>query len=251
MPRERRRRWLEEPTKSIKGHLTVQVKQNSQVITIDGQEIGQVSRVVIDPLLREVTHLVIREKEIPAAEKLIPIDLVAQGPDRADQIRVRCKATELELRPFEETHYVPLTKQVAERANIPGIQARPVYFYPPAGEAWEGHPYPPDFPEQPYVAKTEQNIPEEAAIPLQEKASVVSIDGEDVGNVEQFIVDPASGRITYYLISAGRMLANRKLVPVSWTTTLTEDQVELKVSSDLLKSLPPYQDLASNISKES
>jgi sporulation protein YlmC with PRC-barrel domain len=218
----------------------VQVKQNSPVITTDGREIGQVSQVVIDPLLREVTHLVVRVKELPAEEKLIPIELVAQGPDTADQIRLRRTAADLELRPFKETHYVPLTKEVAERANVPGLLARPVYFYPPAGEAWEGKPYPPDFPEQPYVAKTEQNTPEEA-IPVQEQASVKTVGGDVVGQVEQFYVDPDSGRVTHYLIATGQQPADRKLVPATWTSAISEEQVELKVSSDLLESLPPYR----------
>jgi sporulation protein YlmC with PRC-barrel domain len=240
MPRELRGRSLKVSSQTSKGQFNVQVKQNSPVITSDGQEVGQVSRVVIDPLLREVTHLIIREKETPAEEKLIPMGLVAQGPDPADRIRLRSNAADLELRPFEETHYVPLTKEAAERANIPNIHARPVYFYPPAGEAWEGKPFPPDFPEQPYVAKTEQDIPEES-FPVELRARVITIEGEDVGYLEQFILDPDSGRVTHYLISGGQLLSEEKLVPVAWTGNINGEQVELKVSANLLATLPPYQ----------
>jgi sporulation protein YlmC with PRC-barrel domain len=217
----------------------MQINQNSPVITTDGQEIGRVSRVVIDPLLRDVTHLVIREEEMPAEEKLIPIELAARSIEPAEGIRLQSVAADLDLRPFEETHYVPLTKDAAERANIPGIQARPVYFYPPVGEAWEGKPYPPGFPEQPYVARTKQNIPEES-IPVREAASVIMVGGEVVGQVEQFFIDPGSDQVTHYLIATGQGPGDRKLVPVTWTSAINEAQVELKVSSDLLETLPPY-----------
>jgi sporulation protein YlmC with PRC-barrel domain len=218
----------------------MKINKNSPVITSDGQEIGRVSRVVIDPLLRDVTHLVIREEEMPAEEKLIPIELAAQSIEPTDGIRLQSIAADLELRPFEKIHYVPLTKEAAERANIPGIQARPVYFYPPVGEAWEGKPYPPRFSEQRYVAKTEQNISEES-VSVRDEAGVITVGGEVFGRVEQFFVDSGSGRVTHYLIATGQGPADRKLVPVTWTSAINEAQVELKVSSDLLETLPPYQ----------
>lgn len=218
---------------------TVQFRQNAKVISAAGQEIGRISRVVINPLGREVTHLVIEEQGVPAREKLVSLDLIARSSE--EQAVLIDEVSSEELPPYQETHYVPLTKKEAERANIPDIHARPVYFYPPLGEAWQGEPYPPDFPEQPYVAKTERNLPEER-VPLQKGSRVVSLEGEHLGEVEQLFTDPETGQVTHVLISEGAFLNEQKLVPAPWVGTIGEDQVELKVSSDLLDGLPSYQE---------
>jgi hypothetical protein len=66
---------------------------------------GQVSRVIVNPVAREVTHLVVDPKHRIGPGRLVPVDLVDAT---TGQIRLRCTLAEFQtLRPAEETEVVP------------------------------------------------------------------------------------------------------------------------------------------------
>ena len=66
---------------------------------------GQVSRVIVNPVAREVTHLVVDPKHRHGPGRLVPVDLVDAT---TGQIRLRCTLAEFQtLRPAEETEVVP------------------------------------------------------------------------------------------------------------------------------------------------
>jgi len=66
---------------------------------------GQVSRIIVNPVAREVTHLVVDPKYRYGPERLVPVDLV-DAP--AGQIRLRCTLADLQaLRPAQGTESVP------------------------------------------------------------------------------------------------------------------------------------------------
>jgi hypothetical protein len=72
---------------------------------------GEVSRVVVDPVARAVTHLVVEPKGRQGLGRLVPLDLVdaAEG-----EIRLRCTIAEFEnLDAAEETQFVPGTRGYA------------------------------------------------------------------------------------------------------------------------------------------
>ena len=66
---------------------------------------GQVSRIIVNPVTREVTHLVVDPKHRYGRGRLVPVDLV-DAP--TGQIRLRCTLAEFQtLRSGEETEVVP------------------------------------------------------------------------------------------------------------------------------------------------
>jgi hypothetical protein len=66
---------------------------------------GKVSRIIVNPVAREVTHLVVDPKHQYGPGRLVPVDLVDAT---TDQIRLRCTLAEFQtLRPAEETGVVP------------------------------------------------------------------------------------------------------------------------------------------------
>ena len=84
---------------------TVQFTIGSNASCIDG-ECGALTRVVIDPLTREVTHLVIAPKHDGAVSKLVPLDLV--DADAGEQPRLTCSLEHFRALPAaEETDFVP------------------------------------------------------------------------------------------------------------------------------------------------
>ena len=66
---------------------------------------GQVSRIIVKPAAREVTHLVVGPKRRPGPGRFVPVDLVDAT---TGQIRVRCTLAEFyTLPPAEEAESVP------------------------------------------------------------------------------------------------------------------------------------------------
>ena len=65
---------------------------------------GEVTRVVVDPVARAVTHLVVEPKHREGFARLVPLDLVDAA---AGGIRLRCTLAEFDaLDPAEETQFV-------------------------------------------------------------------------------------------------------------------------------------------------
>jgi len=66
---------------------------------------GQVSRIIVNPVAREVTHLIVDQKHRHGPGRLVPVDRVDA---RRGQIRIRCTLAEFQaLRPAQETEAVP------------------------------------------------------------------------------------------------------------------------------------------------
>src|SRR5665811_1582739 len=66
---------------------------------------GEVSRVVVDPIARIVTHLVVEPKHGRGSSRFVPLDLLEAA---ASEVRLQCTVAEFEqLDAAEETHYVP------------------------------------------------------------------------------------------------------------------------------------------------
>jgi uncharacterized protein YrrD len=220
----------------------MQFANGAKVFTADGERVGTIDRVVLDPDTREVTHLVVKKGLLFKEDKVVPISLV--GPATEDKVTLRGDAGDWEKLPgFEEAHYVPVRPARPRLGHEPAPDAtrwaRPILWYPPVGTWWVTGAYA-DYGRPRYVAKTKKNIPE-GTVALEEGAKVMSSDGEQVGNIERVITDPLEDRATHLLVSEGLILKEKKLIPTAWMSSVVEDGVRLSVDSDLVESLPEYE----------
>ena len=220
----------------------MQFKEGAKVFTADGERVGTIDRVVLEPDTMEVTHLVVRKGFLFTEDKVVPMSLV--GPAMEDQVTLREDAGDLERLPdFQESHYVPVVPTRPRPGPKPAQRsahaARPLYLYPPLGTWWTAAEYG-DYDRPRYVAKTEKGIPEDT-VALEQGAKVMGRDGEHIGDVERIFTDPLEDRATHLLVSEGLILKDKKLIPTGWMSTVREDEVHLSVSSDLVERLPEYQ----------
>lgn len=215
-------------------------RQNADVLSADGEKVGEMKRMVLDPEEQRVTHIVVQQGFLFTKDKILPANLVQTATE--EEVVLHQDADELEYLPdFREANFVPLH----EREEAEQRYVRPVYWYPPAGAPWGvtagatlgvGAPTVP-----PYVVEEEERVPE-GTVALEEGATVVSSDGEDVGNVEAILTDPEKERATHLVIARGFLFQEEKLIPTSWIDTVTENEVHLVVGSETLKNLPEYED---------
>lgn len=235
----------------------VELKEGTSVFASGGEEVGRISRVVLDPATNEVTHLVVQKGWLFAEDKVIPFELV--GSANEDKVVLREDIDNFdELPPFEESHFIRTrdadrgpgersasleeARRNAEveadisRGGSPAYSYAPAYYwYPPHGYVG----YPVGYYGWPPMA-TVRNIPEDT-IPLREGTDVMSSDGKHIGDVERLFVNPESNKATHFVISQGVFFKDRKLVPAHWVKTVGEDKVHLSVTAEVLEQLPPYE----------
>ena len=208
--------------------------KGADVYSSQGERLGTLSRVIIDPSSREVTHFVIEKGLMFTTNKIIPIDQVI--PDNEEKIILTSSEHDLgEFPDFEETHYVNL-----DSTEYPGSDVTASFWYPPVDYAWWRAGMPAVAPPMPvYTIKATQNIPE-GTVALEEGASVISADEKEVGSIEQLIVDSQDNRVTQLVVGKGLLFKERRLIPVTWISTIGEEEVHLLVNAGTLERLPEY-----------
>jgi uncharacterized protein YrrD len=215
----------------------MRLQKGATVSSWDGDKIGSIDRVVLNPKTKEVTHVIVEKGFLFTTDKVVPISLV--GTATEDKVTLRQGASDLDKLPdFEKKYYVRVTDPQEDRAPE-AEYVPPLYWYPPIGLRWWGVPgY--DYATPAYVVRTERHIPE-GTVPLEEGAKVVSSDGEHMGDVEAVLTDPQQDRATHLVISKGLLFKDRKLVPTTWISRVMEAQVLLGVGTGLVHSLPEYR----------
>ena len=220
----------------------MQFKENAEVVTSEGDKVGQIDRVVMDPRSKELTHLVVKKGFLFTRDKVLPLDLVETATD--DRVVLKAGEEDPDRFPdFEETHYVPIEKTEPSAKGRSDHLSPLAWYYPVPGGAWWhvrrlGYP---GIPKPPYVRRTEVNIPE-GTVALEEGAKVIDTDGEHLGDVERVYADEAEQRVTHLLISKGLLSKSRKLIPSMWVDSVREDEVRLSISERLIEALPEYPD---------
>jgi sporulation protein YlmC with PRC-barrel domain len=193
---------------------------NAKVECADGR-CGESTYLILNPVTRKVTHVVVQEKDLPHIERLVPISLVEDSTPQL--IRLRCTSDELRgLENFVETHF---------------ISADPAYI-----TSWySGYEEPMLWP---YVLPGSITMPiEDERIPPGELAvargaEVHATDGH-VGRVDEFLVDPESGHITHLVLREGHLWGQKDVtIPVSKIKRIEEDDVYLDIDKAGIEALP-------------
>lgn len=221
----------------------MRIKKDAKVVSVDGDDIGHVHRVVIDPKTKEISHLVIKAG-FWSEDKVMPINLIERSTE--DEIILQADVDPKDLSPYLETHYMPVDREELSQEYDPGDYAPPFYWYPSwsTGRYAAGGLYgiyPPTY-YVPYTNRsTKKNIPDNT-IALDEGSDVYASDGQYVGVIDEVMVDPDTDRATHFVISKGVLRKTKKLVPANWIDVVEEELVKLNVSSHTIEKLSEYQE---------
>ena len=191
---------------------------NAEVACVDGV-CGQSTYVIINPITRQVTHLVVKENRMPHTERLVPVDLV--GDTTHNLIRLRCTTDELaKIEPFTETEYV--------QERIPDVG-----YLADTYLVWPYH-----IPEiNTAIPITHQRIPH-GELAVRRGARVEATDGS-LGWVDEFLVDPVDTHITHLVLREGHLWGQKDVtIPVSQIDRIEEDTVYLKLDKHSVEALP-------------
>jgi uncharacterized protein YrrD len=214
-------------------------REDADVFTAEGEKVGEVERVVLDPTTDEATHVVVRKGMLFKEDKVVPVDLIATTT--AERVELREDAGDLDkLPPFQEEYYVLVDEDELARADTQSLFPAPVYWYPPIYAGRVGAP-PAHYAylRQPYTKEVERHIPE-GTIALKEGAQVISADDEHVGDVAEVLTGPEADEVSHLVIEKGLLLKEQKLIPYHWVSQVGEEAVFLAVGSSYIEGLPDY-----------
>ena len=200
----------------MKGHTDIPLGKD--VYCTDGLA-GQSSHLILNPLDRRITHLVVRKRHFPHSDHVVPMELVAETT--GSLIRLGCSTHELTLlEPFTETHFVEVDPLELDYPFDPIL-------------IW------------PYVTPEVELLPiDDARVPQGELAvgrgaRVHDIGGGYVGRVDAFLVNPTDERITHLVVREGHPRDRKEVtIPVGQVARMAEETVYLKLDRRQIAVLP-------------
>jgi sporulation protein YlmC with PRC-barrel domain len=191
---------------------------------------GQVSRIIVNPVAREVTHLVVDPKHQHGPGRLVPVDLV-DAP--TGQIRLRCSLAEFQtLRPAQETEVVPDLDPTGHAH--PGEQTQPRLVGGVGFAVWTRDPGEPEASQE----VTVDSVPS-GEVEVHRELTVLATDGE-IGHVQGLLVEPSSHHVTHVLLQRGHMWGHKEVaIPIRAVTKIGTLLIQVSLTKHQVKDLPP------------
>jgi sporulation protein YlmC with PRC-barrel domain len=185
---------------------------------------GEVIRVVVDPIARTVTHLVVEPKHRQGLGRLVPLDLVDVA---TGDIRLRCTIAEFEaLDDAEETDF--LLGSGGYAGYGPG-QVLSWPYYGLGGDLGIG------------MGNMAQPVVYDK-VPLGEVAvrrneHVHATDG-DIGRVQGLVIDSRDQHVTHVLLQEGHFWGRKQVaIPISAVSGV-DDGIRLNITKQEVQDLP-------------
>jgi hypothetical protein len=187
--------------------------------------------VLINPVIDQVSHLVVRENEPPHTEYIVPIDFVTETT--ADKISLRCSKAEMEMRdPFIKTAFIEEKVPDINFGHNGRYGMGSYYYMPyvtPEKTVFESMKY--------------QQIPA-GELAVRRGTHVEATDGY-IGKVDEFVINPTNDLITHLVMREGHLWGKKDvIIPISAMDekykASTKDRLFLKLNKLEVESLPTF-----------
>jgi sporulation protein YlmC with PRC-barrel domain len=217
---------------------TAEFTIGAEVSCSDGP-VGKVNRVVVDPVAKALTHLVVEPGFLQGPTRLVPLDLVVSGSGGGD-IRLSCTKAEFEnLEPAEETKFIPRT------TSFGSFGAGDVLSWPYYGAGGMG-----DLDGiggvggmgtmkgSPVSRKITYDTVPVGEVGVRRGQPVLATDGA-IGKVQGLVVHPDTGHVTHVLLQEGHLWGRKEVaIPISAVDT-SVDGTQLTIDKQDVENLPP------------
>jgi sporulation protein YlmC with PRC-barrel domain len=200
----------------------------------DGHAVGELADIVIDPVERRVTHLVVQPHR-HGESLLVSIECADAGPARTEVV-LGCTQEEFHAFPtVDEFAYLRLGETpVADPdwdVGVTNVLALPYY------EGTLGYE-PPIFQENVGVAF--DRIPK-GEVEVRRGSSVITSEGRYIGDVDGFLVADDE-HITHFVLERGHLWGRREVtIPIGAVEKLETDTVTVSLSEEEIGELPTHR----------
>lgn len=194
---------------------------------------GTLTQVVIDPVARVVTHLIVEPKHRSGLGLLVPVDLV----ESADTlIQLSCTKTEFDrLGRAEETHFLPGSAR--SYADYQTHETAVWPYYSVSGVV-------PDDVSRLGIGNLSTPVVYDTLpdgdVEIRRGDPVIATDG-DIGRVQGLVIDTATRHVTHILLQEGHLWGRKEVViPISAVLSANEG-IKLNLTKDQVSDLDPVQ----------
>ena len=202
---------------------------------------GKIDRVVVDPVERTLTHLVVDPGS--GTRRLVPVSLVDQtgqgsGSD-AGVVRLRCGTTGFdELEPAEETEFLPSGGADQYGYGADQMMVWPYYGLGAGGAGAVAAGVPGILPVGGAPRERTYDRVPSGEVQVRRGERVEATDGE-IGRVQGLVVDPADHGVTHVLLQEGHLWGKKTVaIPIRFVSYVGGD-VRVELSKKELGDLPP------------
>jgi len=200
--------------------------------------VGKVTRVVVDPVAKALTHLVVEPGFRQGPSRLVPLDLVGGGG--AAEVRLSCTKAEFEnLEPAEETKFVPRTTSFGS-FGAGDVLSWPYYGAGGVGDldGIGGAGGMGTLGGSPVSRKITFDTVPVGEVGVRRGQPVLATDGA-IGHVQGLVVHPDTGHVTHVLLQEGHLWGKKEVaIPISAVDT-TVDGTQLTIAKQDVENLPP------------
>jgi sporulation protein YlmC with PRC-barrel domain len=192
---------------------------------------GTVRRVVVDPLARTVTHLVVEPRHRHEAARLVPVEVAETTPGG---VKLQCSKAD-----FEEFDAAEETQFVASTIGYENYEPEQVLSWPYFGMQGGQAGSVGGMAEVPGVPRTytQETLPE-GEVDVRRGDPVYATDGP-VGHVHGLAIDRDSRRVSHVLLAEGHLWGRKEVaIPMSAVTSV-ENGIKLRLSKQEIADLPP------------
>jgi uncharacterized protein YrrD len=199
----------------------MEIPINAEVFCED-QLCGRSTMLIINPVNKRVTHVVVAEHQFPNLKRLVPVAEIEKTT--TDEIRLRCSQEDFsQMDSYEETDFLEMDESVSVMPYDMPYRVWPFGLY--------------DMEPMPLA---HENIPP-GELAIHRGMPVKATDGR-VGRVDEFIINPKTEAISHLVLREGHLWGEKDVtIPVSAIASITEDAVLLKLSKKNVGDLPAVQ----------
>ena len=197
---------------------------------------GELADVVVDPISKRVTHVVVRPTGQEAEEtRLVPVQLVESGGEPSE-LSLRATVAEVNgLEPVREYAYRRLGESAVSDPDwdvgIQDVLAAP-YYEADFGQGLGAFPgYGPE------LGLIYDRVPK-GEVEIRRSSDVFSADEHHLGEVDWMLVDD-EGHITHLILERGHLWGRQEVtIPIGGVAKVETDVVTLSLTKDQVGELP-------------
>jgi sporulation protein YlmC with PRC-barrel domain len=193
----------------------------SEVVGDEGV-LGKLTRVVVDPIAKAVTHLVVEPQHRRDSGHLVPVDRVSATGN--DEIRLRCSACEFSALPeAEDRRFIAGADngwyQQSQMLTLP-------YYSLDSSQGPGARPH----------EVVSDRVPD-GDVDIHRGEHVHATNGE-IGRVQGLVIDPDNHSVTHVLLDEGHLWGKKRVaIPIAAVTGV-EDGIRLRLSKQEIDALP-------------
>ncbi len=202
----------------------------AEVSCVDGI-CGRLTRVVVDPVARAVTDLVVEPEHRAGLARLVPVELAMTVGRGTEGIRLSCTLAQFaQFDSAEETQFIPGTRGY----EIYGPEQVLAWPYYRLGDTVMD----PDAEGKVSQTVTVDTVPL-GEVDVRRGEHVHATDGT-IGQVQGLVVDPVGEHVTHVLLQEGHPWGRKQVaIPIGAVTGVDDDGIGLNITKQEVQDLPP------------